>query len=116
MVAGVNIGVEALDPVSNEFNRPPEQLGQRIGRHLVGINMDLDAERAADVLADHSDLGFLKAKMQRRNILHHVWRLRALIDRKPSFRGVPVGDHRARLQRHAGVPSKNEFHLHHLVG
>ena len=116
MVARMDIGVEALDPVSNEFDRPPQQLGQRVSRHLVGINMDLDAEGAADVLADHTDLGFLKAEMQRRNILHHVRRLRALIDRKPRFGGVPVGNHRTRLQRHTGVPPKDEFRFHHLVG
>ena len=54
--------------------------------------------------------------MQRRNILHHMRRLRALIDRQPRFRGIPVGYHRARLERHAGVPAENELRLHHLVG
>ena len=43
-------------------------------------------------------------------------RLRALIDRQPRFRGVPVRHHRARLKRHAGVPSENELCLYHLVG
>ena len=116
MVAGMNVGVEALDPVGDEFDRPPQQLRQRIGRHLVGIDVDLDAEGAADVLADHANLRLLKPEMQRRDVLHHVRRLRALIDRQPRFRGVPVGDHRARLQRHAGVPAEDEFRLHHLVG
>ena len=116
MVAGMNIGIEALDPVGDEFDRPPQQLGQRVGRHLVGIDVNLDAEGAADVLADHADLRFLQAEMKRRNILHHMRRLRALIDGQPRFRGVPVGHHRARLQRHAGVPSENELRLHHLVG
>ena len=54
--------------------------------------------------------------MQRRDILHHVRRLSALIDRQPRFRGVPVRHHRARLKRHAGVPPENELRLYHLVG
>ena len=78
--------------------------------------MNLDAEGAADVLADHADLRFLQTEMERRDILHHMRRLRALIDGQPRFRGVPVGYHRARLECHAGVPSENELCLHHLVG
>ena len=62
MVAGMNVGVEALDPVGDEFDRPPQQLRQRVGRHLVGIDVDLDAEGAADVLADHANLRFLQAR------------------------------------------------------
>ena len=116
MIAGVNIGVEAFDPVGDEFDRPAQQFRQRIGRHLVGVDVDLDAERAADILADHANLRLLKAEMQRRDVLHHVRRLGALVDRQPRLGGVPVGDHRARLQRHAGVPAEDEIRLHHLVG
>ena len=116
MVAGVNIGVEAFDPVGDEFDRPAQQFRQRIGRHFVGVDVDLDAEGAADVLADHANLRLLEAEMKRRDVLHHVRRLRALVDRQPRLGGVPVGHHRARLQRHAGVPAKDEVRFHHLVG
>ena len=54
--------------------------------------------------------------MQRGDVLHHVRRLGALIDRQPRLGGVPVGDHRARLQRHAGVAAEDEIRLDHLVG
>jgi hypothetical protein len=57
-----------------------------------------------------------QTEMKRRDILHHMRRLRALIDGQPRFRGVPVCYHRAGLQRHAGVSSENELCLHHLVG
>ena len=50
------------------------------------------------------------------DVLHHVRRLRALVDRQPRLGGVPVGHHRARLQRHAGVPSEDEIRFHDLVG
>ena len=115
MVAGMNVGIKALDPVGDEFDRTPQQLGQRIRRHLVGINVDLDAEGAADVLADDANLQFLQAEMKRRNVLHHMRRLRALIDRQPRFRSIPVGDHRARLERYSGMAPENELCLHHLV-
>ena len=51
VIAGVDVGDEALDPVGDELDRPLEQLGERHRRHLVGVGVDLDAERAADVLA-----------------------------------------------------------------
>ena len=116
MIAGVDVGIEALNAVGDEFDRPPQQLGQRIGRHLVGIDMHLDAEGAADILADHADLGFPQAQMQRGDVLHHVRRLRALIDREPRFRGIPVGNDCARLQRHAGVAAEDEIRLDDSIG
>ena len=56
MVARVDVGDEALQPVGDEFDRPPEQLRQRRRRHLVGVDVHLDAERAADVLGDDAHL------------------------------------------------------------
>ena len=116
MVAGVDVGIKTFDPVGDEFDRPAQQFRQRIGRHFIGINMDLDAEGAADILADHTNLLLLQPQMEGRDVLHHVRRLRALIDRQPLIGGIPVGYHRARLQRHAGMPAKDEIRLHHLVG
>jgi hypothetical protein len=54
--------------------------------------------------------------MQRGDILHHVRRLGTLVDRQPRLGGVPVGDDRARLQRHTGVPSEDEISFHHGIG
>ena len=116
MIAGMNIGVETFDPVGDEFDRPAQQFRQRIGRHLVGIDVDLDAEGTTDVLADHANLRLHQSQMEGRNVLHHVRRLRALIDRQPRFGDVPVRHHRARLQCHAGMPAKDELRFHHLVG
>ena len=50
VVAGMDVGDEALDAVGDELDRTLEQLRERHRRHLVGIGVDLDAERAADVL------------------------------------------------------------------
>ncbi|OIQ63242.1 hypothetical protein GALL_552170 [mine drainage metagenome] len=116
MVAGMNIGVEALDPVRDEFYRPAQQFRQCVGRHFVGVDVDLDAKGAADILADHANLRFFKAQMKCRDVLHHVRCLRALVDRQPRFGRVPVRHHRARLQRHARVPSKDKIRFHDFVG
>lgn len=116
MIAGMNIGVETFNSVGDEFNGPAQQFGQRIGSHLVGIDMDLDAEGTTDILADHANLRLHESQMERRNVLHHMRRLRALIDRQPRLCGIPIRHHRARLQRYTGMPAKDEFRFHHFVG
>ena len=80
VVAGVDVGDEALDAVGDEFHRPLEQLRQRHRRHLVGVSVYLDAETAADVLGDDAHLGFGEIEMLGEQVLHHVRRLRAVID------------------------------------
>src|SRR5690242_21104517 len=40
--------------VGNKLDRTPQQLGQRVSRHLVGIDVDLDAEGAADRSEEHT--------------------------------------------------------------
>ena len=77
MVAGVDVGDEALEPVGDELDRPLEQLRQRHRRHLVGIGVHLDAERAADVLGDDAHLVLLEPEVLGEQVLHHVRRLRA---------------------------------------
>ncbi len=78
--------------------------------------MDLDSEGTADILADHANLVFSESKVERRDILHHARRLRALIDREPRFRDIPVSNNRARLKRHAGVATEDKLSFHDLVG
>ena len=116
VVAGVDVGDEALDPVGDEFDRPLEQLRQRHCRHLVGVGVHLDAERAADVLGDDADLMLLQREVLGKQVLHHVRRLRALIDRQARFAGIPVGDDGARLVGDAGVAAEHECGLDHGVG
>ena len=94
MIPGMNVGVEAFHPVGHEFNRSAQQFGYRIGRHLVGVDMNLDAERAAHVLANDADLRLLKPEMQSRDVLHHMRRLRALVDGEPFFGFAPVSHDR----------------------
>ena len=115
VVAGVDVGDEALDAVGDELHRPLEQLGQRDGRHLVGVRVHLDAERAADIFGEHAHLVFRQVEMLGEQVLHHVRRLRAVIDGHPLIAGVPVGDHGARLGGDAGVAAEHEGGLHHRI-
>ena len=102
--------------VGDELDRTLEQLRQRDRRHLVRIGVHLDAERAADVLGEDPHLVLLEPEMLGEQVLHHVRRLRALIDGEARLAGVPVGDDRARLVGDAGVAAEHERRLHHRVG
>ena len=99
------------------FDRPAQQLRQRVGRHLVGIDVHLDAERAADILADHAHLRLLEAEMQGGDVLHHVRRLGALIDRSAAPRRRFQS---ATMARGSSVTPvwrpKTKFGFDHLVG
>ena len=116
MIARMDVGDEAFDAVGDELHRALEQLGQRDRRHLVGVSVHLDAERAADILGEHAHLVLGDAEMLGEQVLHHVRRLRALIDGHPLLAFVPVGDDRARLVGHAGVAAEAERRLDHRVG
>ena len=116
VVAGMDVGDEALEPVGDEFHRPLQQLRQRHHRHLVGIGVHLDAERAADVLGDDAHLMLLEPEMLGEQVQHHVRRLGAVIDGQALLAGIPVGDDRARLVGDAGVAAEHEGGLDHRVG
>ena len=116
MIAGVDVGDEALEPVGDEFDRPPQQLRQRHRRHLVGIGVHLDAERAADVLGEHAHLMLFETEVLGEQVLHHVRRLRALIDGEALLARIPVGDDGARLVGDAGVAAEHEGRLDDRVG
>ena len=108
MVAGVDVGDEAFQPVGDELYRPFQQFRERHRRHLVGIDMHLDAERAADIFGEHAHLMRLERKMLGENVLRHVRRLGALIDGEAFLALVPIGDDGARLVGDAGMAAEHE--------
>src|ERR1700758_4369060 len=78
--------------------------------------MHFDPERAANVLANDPHLGLAESEVKRRNVLHHVRSLRALVDGKPCFGGVPISNDCTRLQRYAGMPAKDKVGFNNRVG
>ena len=116
VVAGMDVGDEALDAIGDELDRTLEQFRERDRRHLVGIGMYLDAERAAHVLGHHADLMLLESEVLGEQVLHHVRRLRALVDGEPLLARVPIGDDGARLVGDAGVAAEDEGRLDHRIG
>ena len=111
VVARMDVGDEAFEAIGDEFHRPLEQFRQRHRRHLVGIDMNLDAERAADIFGDHAHLMQFEREMLGEDVLRHVRRLRAVIDGEPLVAGIPVGDDSARLVGHAGMAAEYEGRL-----
>ena len=67
-------------------------------------------------LVDHAHLLLGDAEVLGEQVLHHVRRLRAVIDGQPLLARIPVGDDRARLDGDAGVAAEHEGGLHHRVG
>ena len=78
--------------------------------------MDLDAKRAAHIFANDTHIGFGNAQMTRKYILHHVGRLRALVNRQQVFGRVVVCQNAAWFVGHASVSTEFVNLFHHHVG
>ncbi len=115
VLARVDVGQERFEPVGDEFHRALQHHRERRGRHLVGVDVHLDAVRAADVLRDHAHVAFRNVEMPREDVLHHVRRLRRVIHRERVFGRVVVGEQRAAFQRDAGVAAELVGFLDHDV-
>ena len=115
VVAGVDVGEERFQPVGDELDRPLERDRKPHRRHLVGIGVDLDPERAADVFGDHPHAMLLEPEMERENALHHVGRLGRVVDGQVAGRRVEIGDQAAGFQRHARMPAEMVGLLDHRV-
>ena len=108
MVAGVDVGGEALQPVGDELDRAAHDPGYDGDGDLVGIDVLLDAVAAADVGADHAHVALGQAQMLGEHGLHHVRRLGGVVDGKPGRGAVVVGQDRAGLERGTGVAARVE--------
>jgi len=63
---------------------------------------------AADVLGKHAHLALLEAEVLGEQVLRHVRRLRALVDREALLAGIPVGHDGAGLVGDAGMAAEHE--------
>ena len=103
VLARVDVGHERFQPVGDELHRPAQHDRKRRGRHLVGVDVDLDAVGAAHVLRDHPDVAFGDIEVPREDVLHHVRRLGRVIDRERVLGRVVVGEDGAGLERQTPV-------------
>ena len=116
VVAGVDVGRKTLQPVGDELDRAAHDPGDHRHRHLVGIDVNLDAVAAADVGADHAHVALGQPHVLGEDRLHHVRRLGGVMHGELGGRAVVVGQDRARLERDARVAGAVEGGLHDLVG
>ena len=116
LVARMDVGQEALQPVRHELDRPLEQDREPDGRDLVRIGVDLDSERAADIARDDADPVLVQAEMGREDVLDHVRALVVVPHGELPFSRVPVREDGARLDAHPGVPGKDIGFLDDMVG
>ena len=116
VVAGMDVGNEGLDPVRHELDRPPAEHAQAHDRHVLVIDMQLHAEGAADIGSHDAHARFRDTVMARIEVLELVGRLRRVMDRELALARIPVGEDRARLQRHCRMPAEMEFLLDDMGG
>src|ERR1700704_1808577 len=112
----MNVGDEGLDAISYEFHRTPDQPRNRNRGNLIGVEMDLDAERTADVGTHHADAALVEAEMRRIKRPQLVRRCVALMYRQAVIAGQIAGDDAARLHRTAGQSVEVERLLDHQRG
>ena len=100
---------------ATNLHRPAHDLGNHRDGHLVRVDVHLDAVAAADVAADDAHGAERQPEMLGEHLLHHVRRLRRVVDGERAVALVEFGEDRARLQRHAGVAAGVEGRLDDLV-
>ena len=115
VIAGVDVAGEALQPVGDELDRPAHDLGDDGNRHLVGVDVHLDAVAAADIAADDAHVALGQPQVLGEHALHHVRGLRRVVHGEPGGSAVVVGQDRARLDGEARVPAAVEGGLDDFV-
>jgi len=103
VAARMDVVDEGLQPVRNKLDRAPEQHGRGGDGNFVVVQMQLDAERAANVGHDHAHIRFRQTKQFGVDGPHLVRHLRRVVDRQAAYAGIELGQQRACLQRHPGV-------------
>ena len=105
VIARVDVGLERLDAVREELDRPAEHHRERARRDLVGIGVDLEPEGAADVLVDHPHAVLGDPQMAGEDVVEHVGRLARVVHGQGLVGRVVVRQHHPRLQADHRVPA-----------
>src|SRR5262245_27759792 len=91
VVACVDVGGEALQPVGDELHGAAHDARDDGSGYLVWVDMHLDAVTPTNVCADHADVALRHPHVFGEHALHHVWGLRGVIDGELGGRAVVVG-------------------------
>jgi len=100
-----------LDPL----HRPPEPARHRRQQNVLGIDVPLGAEAAADVRRDHPHLLVREPQGRRDRRAHGERYLRRRPDRQPAVRRLGLDQDAAWLDRHRGDAGHVESRLDHHV-
>ena len=112
----MDVSEKRLNSVGRKFNWTLEHDGNGSRGHLISVHMDLDAKGATHIFANNTHIGFGNVQMPRKNILHHVGRLGALIYRQQVFGGVVISQDAARFIGHTCVSAEFINFFNHHVG
>ena len=112
----MDVGQERLAARGHPLDRPSERERQRDGGEVVLVDVDLDAERAADIGRDHAHALLGQVEQVGQHGLHHVRHLGRHPHREAARGRLEVGHEAARLDRHAGVTARGERAPPHARG
>ena len=104
-------GHEVLATRLDPFHRPPQAARHRGQQDVLGIDVTLGAEAAADVRRDHADLFFGEAQGRGDRGADGERHLGRRPDRQPTVRSLGLDQHAARLDRHRGHARHGEPRL-----
>ena len=117
MVAAMGVGHEALGPLGGPLDRPSE-LHRGVGAgHLLGIDVDLRAEAAADIRGDHAQLVLRRQGDEGRH--HQPRHMRVLaggVQGVLVHARVVVAQGGPRLHRVGGQPVVDDVERRHMGG
>ncbi len=115
VIAAVGVGQEGFGAVAGPFHRAPHFLGGPQRHHLLGIDVDLGAEAAADIGRDHPQLVLRRDVVEGRQHQPRDMRiLRRRVEREMLFGLVVFGDRRARLHRVRHQPVVGDVERDHI--
>ena len=103
LLPGVGDGQEVLVAVLDPLHRPADPAGGEGHQEVLGVEVGLDPEAAADVGRDDPDRARRDGEHPRQDGAHRVRPLGGGPDRHLAGDGVAVPDHAAGLHRDAGV-------------
>ena len=106
--ACMNISQKRFAAISAELDRAFQHHADGGSCHFVRINVQLDAEAAAKVGADNAHLVFAETELACVNGALNVRYLAGLVQGQLSRGGLKIGDHAARLKRHARLSANFE--------